>query len=179
MLGFGPIGSSPIGAAPDLHVLVTVDAVALQPSIIQVASFVDLALIHRLHQFPEEMKTMGRRQFEELVAELFDGFGYTVELTKRTRDGGKDIIAMKNKEVELRYLIECKRPDPGHKVNVSTVRELHGVRADDGATKAILVTTSYFTPDAKEFFERNRWVLEPKDYDGVAGWIEQYLAIKK
>lgn len=43
---------------------------------------------------PEEMKTMNRRLFEEMIAELFDGFGFKVELTKKTRDGGRDIIAI-------------------------------------------------------------------------------------
>jgi hypothetical protein len=36
------------------------------------------------------------RTLEEIVAELFDNFGYEVELTKRTRDGGRDIIAIRH-----------------------------------------------------------------------------------
>ena len=111
------------------------------------------------------------------VAELFNGFGYEVELTKRTRDGGKDVIAIRRKEVETRFLVECKRPDPGNPVGVSTVRELYGVKADDGASKAILATTTYLTPDAKLFIERHRWELEAREYDAIHEWISTYLGM--
>jgi restriction system protein len=121
---------------------------------------------------------MNRRRFEHLVAELFNGFGYEVELTKQTRDGGKDIIAVKRAELDLRFLIECKRPDPGDPIGVSTVRELYGVKVDDGATKAILATTTHFTPDAVVFSERNKWELELKDYDAIKEWITKYLGEK-
>ena len=138
-----------------------------QQSLIQVVSFVDRALIERLRKHPDDLRTINRRVFEELVAELFNGFGYEVELTKRTRDGGKDVIAIRRKEVETRFLVECKRPDPGNPVGVSTVRELYGVKADDGASKAILATTTYLTPDAKLFIERHRWELEAREYDAI------------
>ncbi len=120
---------------------------------------------------------MDRRKFEELVAELFVGFGYEVELTKRTRDGGKDIVAIKRREVEVRFLIECKRPDISNKVSVGAVRELHGAKSDDPASKAILATTGYFTRDAVLYFERHRWELEPKDFNSIQDWIAQYLSL--
>ncbi|MEN8220363.1 MAG: restriction endonuclease [Pseudomonadota bacterium] len=45
------------------------------------------------------------RQFEEVIAELFRAQGFNVELTKRTRDGGKDIIATHNAMgIDTRYL---------------------------------------------------------------------------
>jgi HJR/Mrr/RecB family endonuclease len=118
---------------------------------------------------------MERRQFEELVAELFSGFGYAVELTSRTKDGGKDIIAVKRAEVDTRFLIECKRPDPGNPIRIGTVRQLLGVKVDDGATKAILATTSYFTADATKFLEKNQWQLEGRDFNAIQEWIETYI----
>ncbi len=151
----------------------------VQEPTIKVASFFERALIARLQQFPDDLRFMDRRRFEELVAELFVGFGYEVELTKRTRDGGKDIIAIKRREVDLRFLIECKRPDTSNKIDVGTVRELYGVKSDDPASKAILATTGYFTRDARLFFERHRWELEPKDFDSIQEWIGQYLALRR
>lgn len=121
---------------------------------------------------------MEHRAFERLVAELFDGFGYDVELTKRTRDGGKDIIAVKKREVDVRLLIECRRPDAGKHVPVHFVRELLGVKVHERATKGILATTSYFTKDAKELFDQHRWELEPRDRDGIREWMEMYLRLK-
>ena len=56
----------------------------------------------------------------------------------------------------MKYLIECKRPNHGNLIGVRPVRELLGVKYDEKATKAILATTTSFTPDAKLYFERNR-----------------------
>lgn len=148
-------------------------------SIIRVCSLVDARIIEKFSKNPQELQNINRRLFEVLVAEIFDAFGFDVELTKRTRDGGRDIVAIKNKEIAIKYLIECKRPDIGNKVGVRPVRELLGVKSDEKATKAILATTSYFTSDARMFFERNKWELEGKDYDGLIDWIEEYKKIKK
>lgn len=68
----------------------------------------------------------------------------------------RDIIAIKKLGTELKYLIECKRPDPGNVVGIKPVRELFGVKQDEKASKAILVTTSCFSPDAIQFVERNK-----------------------
>ena len=140
--------------------------------------FVDRALIERLKQFPDELRLIDRRKFEEVVAEIFDGFGYEVELTKQTRDGGKDIIAIKRREVNLKYLIECKRPDPGNVIGVAAVRQLWGVKDDEGASKAVLVTTTSFSPDARSFVDRHIWELEARDFEGLQEWLDDYLRIK-
>ncbi len=114
---------------------------------------------------------LSSRQFEELIADIFARLGYTVELTVRTRDGGRDVIAVRRAEAEVRYLIECKRYDPQYRIGVRFVRALYGVRDDERATKAFLATTSTFTRDAMTFFTRHRWELEPRDYQGVLEWI--------
>ena len=143
-------------------------------TIVDISSSANDKLIAYFIQNPHRMKTMDRRLFEELIAEIFDGFGFSVELTQLTRDGGRDIIAIKNAEANLKYLIECKRPDPGTIIGIKPVRELFGVKSDEKATKAILATTSYFSNDATLFFERNKWELEPKDFDGIMQWLEEY-----
>ena len=132
-------------------------------------------LVRELSSTPSRLKTIGRRTFEQLVAFLFEGFGYEVELTRKTRDGGRDIIAVRKAEVYTKHIIECKRPDPGHVVGIRPVRELYGVKSDEGASKAILATTTYFSKDAQLFMERNRWELELRDYQGVLDWISRYL----
>ena len=145
-------------------------------SIQVVSTLVEDRLIERLWENPSELRAIDHRLFEELVAELWSGFGYSVELTKRTRDGGKDIIAISDRSnVSAKYLIECKRPGEGKPVGVAPVRELYGVKVSDGATKAILATTSYFSPDAHQFLGKHRWELEGKDYDGILDWIERYV----
>ena len=147
-------------------------------SIVPVASFFEQRLIEQLHKNPDALKVINRRRFEELVAELWDGFGYEVELTKQTRDHGIDVIAIKRREVDVRFLIQCKRPDPQHPVGVGAVRELHSVKTSEHATKGILATTTRFTPDAKNFVERFPWELELKDFEDIKEWIAHYLREK-
>jgi restriction system protein len=126
---------------------------------------------------PQELLTLDSRQFEELVAEIWRSLGYETELTARTKDGGRDIIAVRKFEAKVRFLIECKRYDPSHKVGVELVRALYGVRMHEKATKGILATTSTFTRGAKAFFNDHLWELEPRDFDGVVDWIK--LATKE
>jgi Restriction endonuclease/Sigma-70, region 4 len=128
---------------------------------------------------PEKLLQLTPRQFEEFIAELWERFGYQVELTKRTRDGGRDVIAVRRVEAELKFLIECKRNNPSHKVGIGLVRALYGVKMHEKATKAFLATTSYFTRTAKEFFEQHRWELEPRDYQGVLDWIKTVSQLKQ
>jgi len=148
-------------------------------TIIDVSKTVDEKLVSYFRDRPHELKRMNRRLFEELVAELFCGFGYEVELTQQTRDGGKDIIAVRRNELKVKYLIECKRPDPGGYVSVGTVRELYGVKISEGATKGIMVTTAYFSPDAKIFLDKHQWELEGKEYEDLRRWLEGYARLKK
>lgn len=143
-------------------------------TILNVSKEIDEKLIEYFRQHPHELKSMNRRLFEELIAEIFSGFGYEVELTKQTRDGGKDIIAVKRSEVNVKYLIECKRPDPGGYVGVAAVRELYGVKTSEKATKGIIVTTEYISRDAKILLDKHKWELEGNEYDDIRKWLEQY-----
>jgi len=145
---------------------------------LNVSSAVTDKLIAYFAAHPAELRTMNRRLFEEFIAELWQGFGYEVELTAQTRDGGKDIIAVRNDVIQEKLLIECKRPNPGTILGVRTVRELLGVKTFEGATKAILATTAFFSNDAKLLFEKMRWELEGREFDGLQDWIRKYLKTK-
>jgi HJR/Mrr/RecB family endonuclease len=150
-----------------------------QSPIIQLSDSVNRKMIEYFQKHPQELEHIDRRKFEELVAELFVGFGYNVELTQQTRDHGRDVIAIGQREVTAKYLIECKRPNPGGYVGVRPVRELFGVKTHEGATKAILATTAYFSRDALVFFEQHKWELEPRDHAGLMDWIKRYLSIPR
>lgn len=134
-------------------------------------------LIMEADRKPEQILGLSPRQFEELIAEIWHRMGYEIELTAQTRDGGRDIIAVRRSEAQLRFLIECKRYDPKRKVGVELVRALHGVKVHEKATKGILATTSRFTKDAKSYFAEHIWELEPRDYDGIVEWVR--IAVKE
>ncbi len=143
----------------------------VSPEITIVSEVVSDRLMQELVKFPALLHKLHHRKFEEIIAYLFDDFGYDVELTKRTRDGGRDIIAVRNGEVSVRFLIECKHPRQGNLVGVGPVRELYAVKVDERATKALLATSSYFTRDALIFAERHEWELELRDFEGVMEWL--------
>lgn len=120
------------------------------------------------------------REFEEMVAEIFRAQGYQVTLTKRTRDGGKDVIAIHRNVLGLEtcYFIECKRHALDSKVDVGIVREVYGVHSTrNGPNKSVIATTSTFTPDAIRYVNneiRSRWDMELKDIQDVLQWIRNY-----
>lgn len=102
----------------------------------------------------EIFKDIDPYQFEHIVEALYYEMGYTTAMTKKTHDGGKDIIA-EGKEIGKRekILIQCKKQ--GKNVNVETTRALLGVVSENKATKGVLVTTAEFTPDSKKLADQN------------------------
>jgi len=133
------------------------------------------AMISALKRRPEDIHTITPRQFEELIAELLRDMGHEVTLTKATRDGGKDILAgIKTEMGNFLCLVEAKRYRPDRPVGVSLVRALHGALCDHPANRAMLVTTSRFSPDARALQERHEHELSLRDQIDVAHWIQQY-----
>jgi HJR/Mrr/RecB family endonuclease len=128
---------------------------------------------------PDSSEKISHREFEEIVAELFKGFGYSVELTKRTRDGGRDVIAINRNKVIIpqKYLIECKHWKD--KVGISVVRELLGVSAieEERPSGLIIASTSGFTKDALLLSEKDqtKWVLSLKDKEAIEEWVKNYV----
>ena len=97
-----------------------------------------------------DLKRMHPFKFEDYIAKLYKNMGYSVKQTKRTGDGGKDMIATKNGQT---YFVECKRySDP---INVHKMRDFVGACVLGGKdVKGIYVTTSSFTNDAKSAANR-------------------------
>ncbi len=91
--------------------------------------------------------------FEKLIAGLLHQMGFEAVMTKASGDGGIDVVATLDQPlVGGRYLVQCKRFAAGNLVGAATVREFYGaVTADGRAVKGILITTSDFTSQAKEF----------------------------
>ena len=106
----------------------------------------------------EDLLKLDPYQFEDLVLELFRSLGYRAEVTKRTSDGGIDIIAHHKPpglSTELKIVIQCKRWKPDRKIGAREVRELADVVIREGASIGILITTSGYTKQALE--ERNAY----------------------
>jgi restriction system protein len=104
---------------------------------------------------PEEnLAAMEWEDFEHLVRELFEKefstAGAEVRVTQASRDRGVDAIAFDPEPIRGgKFVIQAKRYNMV--VPVSAVRDLYGTMIAEGATKGILVTTSHFGRDSREF----------------------------
>ena len=147
--------------------------VVAKPKIISASE----AIATGLKKQPGDVRNLTPRQFEELLAELMTDMGWEVELTKATRDGGKDLLAYMDTEVgRLLCLVEAKRYREDRKIGVDLVRTLYGTLCDYQANSAMMVTTSSFSADAKEFQQRHQYQLSLRDYNDLVRWITQYKA---
>jgi restriction system protein len=80
----------------------------------------------------------------------FKSTGGEVRITQASRDRGVDAIVMDPDPIRGgKYVIQAKRYNVV--VPVSAVRDLYGTMISEGAAKGILVTTSHFGPDSREF----------------------------
>jgi restriction system protein len=102
------------------------------------------------------LNNMSWQQFEALVGEAFRRKGYAVtETGGGGADGGIDLALKKEGET---FLVQCKQWK-ATKVGVTTVRELYGVMAANGATGGFVVTSGVFTDEARAFASGQNIVL--------------------
>lgn len=128
---------------------------------------------------PEKLYDLSSRKFEELIASILTDFGFDVELTGATRDGGRDIIAyIKNAVCSYLTYVECKKYAADNKVGVGIIRAVAGVHHLRQPNKSLIVTTSFFTNDAVEEARKIEQQLELKDYDAIKVWLGRYVKIE-
>ncbi|MEN0057155.1 MAG: restriction endonuclease, partial [Mucilaginibacter sp.] len=121
---------------------------------------------------PENMYNLKPREFEEVMAELLEKRGYKVDLTQATRDGGKDLIIARHDDIgNFIYYVECKQYRQDRPVGVNLVRELAGTVDADKVTAGIMITSSYFSPDAVDFSNKSKHRLSLVDYIKLREWL--------
>ncbi|MDC7996895.1 restriction endonuclease [Gilvibacter sediminis] len=139
-----------------------------KPELITKIEVVNTDLLDRVKRYPELIHEIGHRKFEELSLELMAKQGFDVVGTKATRDGGKDMYIVQNSLFgEFVYYVECKNFSADRPVGVRYVRELYGTVQADRATAGLLITSSYFSKEAKEFREQIRTQMGLLDYRGM------------
>lgn len=135
-------------------------------------------VLEYLSENPQAFYQLGDREFEVVMAEIYNKLGYKVELTKTTRDGGKDIILRKPEILgDFIYYVECKKYSPEKPIGVGIIRNLVGTINTDRVNGGILATTSYFTPDAKKFIIDNKYdyQIQMHDYDVIRKLLDQVV----
>jgi HJR/Mrr/RecB family endonuclease len=134
-------------------------------------------IIAGIYKDNRELHHIHHREFEEMVAELLKSRGFEVHLTKQTRDGGTDIIALQDiAGSPFKFLVECKKYAPNRKVGVDIVRGFSYVINTQQANKGLIFTTSYFTADAQKEQQKNMpYLLDLKDQDDILNWVKRYV----
>lgn len=123
----------------------------------------------------ERIKNMSPRDFEFFVAGIFENLGFNIKITQATRDGGHDIVATKADPIPFTLIVECKHWGEKHKVDVSVVRSVYGVQTTMQANQSVIVTSSKFTRDAREFAEDRKTLMALWDIDDLLRLIgKQY-----
>lgn len=136
---------------------------------------VDHELLVRLAKHPEIVYDLQPRQLELVVANILEDLGFEIELTPVTRDGGKDIIARLSKAgFTFTTFVECKKHPPQNPVTVHVVRQVYGVQQAEGADRSLIVTTSRFTSDAREYRRLIAREMSLRDYEGLKEWLSRY-----
>ncbi|WAL72699.1 restriction endonuclease [Kitasatospora sp. YST-16] len=95
----------------------------------------------------ELLFSLSPRELEQLTGALYEAMGYRATLTPPQRDGGRDVVAVKEGPGQRELvLVECKGYSAP--VGVEVVRALLGVVAAERANKGVLVTCGRFTRGA-------------------------------
>lgn len=141
----------------------------------RVITDIDTEVKQYFKKYPAKLYDIQPRKFEELIASIMKDMGFEVELTKATRDGGRDIIAsIKNSLTDMLCYIECKRYAADNKIDVGIVRGVIGVHHLRKPAKSIIVTTSFFTKDAVEEAKIIENQIDLKDFNDLKEWLEKY-----
>lgn len=139
------------------------------------SSFDPKEAILDLQRNPNHIFELKSHQFERVVAELLASFGWRVNVTPPSRDGGYDILGITtdNSGLQSSWIVECKKYSKDRKIGVDITRPIKGVREHFGIPNALIVTTSTFTKDAREFAASDS-ALHLVDFSRLSEWISQY-----
>ncbi|MGX9919102.1 restriction endonuclease [Streptomyces sp. NPDC002248] len=95
----------------------------------------------------ELLFSLSPRELEHLTGALYEAMGYRATLTPPQRDGGRDVVGVKESPGQREVvLIECK--SHSSPVGVEIIRSLLGVVSTERANKGVLVTCGRFTRGA-------------------------------
>ena len=136
-----------------------------------------VGLLQRVQRKLIQLDELSWREFEQLIANMLEAEGYCVELMKGSKDGGVDVVAIRDLgETGLfKSVWQAKKHRLDRKVGLSLVRELADTRLEHGASKGIIVTTSFLTSGALERVERDQYLLGKVDRADLDRWIERTL----
>lgn len=113
---------------------------------------------YRTNQNINLTDNMSGIEFEDYLCFIFQKKGYHVNITPKSNDYGADLILRKSSETTV---VQAKRYKG--KVGVRAIQEVNAAIPYYSASKAIVITNSYFTSNAKSLALANHIQLIDRD----------------
>ncbi len=114
------------------------------------------------------LDNLSGKEFEEFLKWMFQELGFSVELTKVTADSGVDLVLKKDQE---KIAVQAKRYNRNTKVSNEVVLKTYGGMGVYKCHKSIIITTSYFTNQAKN--DAQKLEIELWDREFLSAKIDQ------
>lgn len=111
----------------------------------------------RVYRTEDDWLKMSDRDFEFEVGKVYNRLGYQTQVTKRSGDGGVDVIAKKDNEI---IYIQCKHYAPNTHLGAPELQAFWGCCSGNGIKKGVMVCTSSLTKDASAFANKLKGKLE-------------------
>ncbi len=118
-------------------------------------------------------KNLDGHEFEQIIARLYRKKGYRVYQTPKGADQGVDLIAKKGK---ITIIIQTKNWK--NKVTNTDVLKTSGARQMQRAKYSMIITSSTFTPSAKEAIQKSPRI-RGTEIEGLKRQFRRYFAITK
>lgn len=160
-----------------LQAVVSLGEKTSEGNIIEAVSIPWLAFLAHIKRDPSSLHEIDWRKWEEIIAAAYREAGYSVVLTHRSGDRGRDIIATKSELLSVRYFDQVKAYAPGNLVTLDQVHSMLGVLGAAGnVSKGIITTTSDFAPGVYSDPEILRYMpyrLELRPQERLLEWLRE------
>ncbi|HCT6324871.1 TPA: restriction endonuclease [Morganella morganii] len=140
--------------------------------------FIDQRYLNYLSINTEKLGSIHWRQFEALTAEYFERKGYKVEIGSGRNDGGIDVRVWNpnaNTSDPPVQLIQCKRTKS--KIDKVLVKSLWADVINENAKGGIIVTTSSFSPGARDVCKARKYPVREINRQKVIQWLNELRRI--
>jgi restriction system protein len=135
-------------------------------------TFLDQRFIDYLSVNTEKLGGIHWRKFEELTAECFSKFGYSVELGPGSNDDGVDVRVWNDDQRGApKYIIQCKRIKS--KIDKVTIKGLYADIVHEGGELGVLVTSSELSVGARKTISARSYPIEEINGGKIKSWLSE------
>ena len=128
---------------------------------------------------PLALREIEWRDLERLLARAIEGLGFTVELTRGAKDGGKDVVAtciVGNER--LTYYIEIKHWRKGSRPGRRHVEDFVAVNARENTAGGLFLSSSGYTDDVYSCFnEISKQRVSLGGEEKIVSLCQQYVRV--